>query len=67
MFPWDTSNILGPMRLEKQVFDAHNSCWILHFLKLDFEFVDPMGFNQTAIMLIELSYSENLHMMIIKL
>lgn len=72
MFPWDTNNFLDPMLLENQVFIAMmmaicSQVPIMHvgfsvFLKLDFEFVDPVGLNQTAIVLIEVSYSEDLHM-----
>lgn len=62
MFPWDTSNFLAPMLQEKQVFLAmmmviYAQMPIMHvgfsiFLKLVFEFMDPMGLNQTAIVLI---------------
>ena len=65
LFPWDTNNFLDPMLLEKQVFLAMmmvicSQTPIMHvgfsiFLKLDFEFMDPMGLHQTAIVLIEVS------------
>lgn len=44
--------------------NAHNACWILRFSKIGLWICGPLRLNQTAIVFIQVSYSDNLHMII---